>query len=175
MLLLPSLLRDATGRDHLDFQVAPGVAEASWSQLSTLDLEAPKVAYLLDGDSGGDAHANRLIAIGVPADRIVRLGEKGSGWTLEDLIREEVYLAAINEAVTRVHGPGFSVKASDVAARKRAHSFDKWCDSKGLRRIPKTYVALIVLEQEAPSLTTQTTRAVLRTAHEALAAALGLT
>jgi hypothetical protein len=104
MLLLPSMLREATGLGSLDYQVAPGIAESSWSQLLALELEAPRVAYLVDGDSGGAAHAKRLISAKVSSDRVVHLGGGTSGVTPEDLLREDVYLAAVNEVLQRVHG-----------------------------------------------------------------------
>lgn len=53
MILLPSLLRSATGLEVLPYQVAPGLSEVPRDFYPSLDLEGAKVAYVLDGDSGG--------------------------------------------------------------------------------------------------------------------------
>lgn len=53
MILLPSLIRAATGLDFLPYQVAPGLSEAPTSQYPKLDLQAARVAFAVDGDSGG--------------------------------------------------------------------------------------------------------------------------
>jgi predicted ATPase len=53
LLLLPSLLRQATQRVSLDFQVLPGLAEVSPAQVPALELEAGRVAHVVDGNGGG--------------------------------------------------------------------------------------------------------------------------
>ena len=54
MILLPSLIRAATGHDVI-YQVAPGLSEVPGNFYEQLDLEASKVAYILDGDAGGNS------------------------------------------------------------------------------------------------------------------------
>lgn len=49
-----------------------------------------------DGDRGDGAHKRRLIASGVPKERIVSLP---AGKATEDLIDREVYLAAVNGVI----------------------------------------------------------------------------
>lgn len=175
MILLPTLVREATQRDRLDYQIAPGVAEASWAQLLALEVEAPRVAYLVDGDPAGAQHVRRLTSAGVPLTRIVQLGGPQSGIATEDLLREDVYLRAVNETLERLHGTAHGhVRTADLAAPKRSSGVDAWCDSRGLNRLPKAMVASMVLEQEAPSLLTQQSRRLVRTVHTQLCAALGL-
>jgi predicted ATP-dependent endonuclease of OLD family len=175
MLLLPTLVREATERDRLDYQVAPGVAEASWAQLLALEIEAPRVAYLLDGDPGGDQHVRRLTSTGVPLARIVQLGGSQSGTTAEDLLREDVYLRAVNETLERAHGTTHGhIGTADLAPCNRSSGVDAWCDARGLTRLHKAMVASMLLEQEAPSLLTQQSRRLLRTVHTQLCSALGL-
>jgi predicted ATP-dependent endonuclease of OLD family len=175
MLLLPSMLREAAGRERLDYQVAPGIAEASWTQLLGLELEAPRVAYLVDGDAGGNEHAKRLLTASVDAVRIITLGGVGSGLTTEDLLREDVYLQAINELIERVHGPSHGrMKVSDLATPNRAKSVERWCAAHGLTPLAKPAVASLVLEQAPPALLTSASKSVLRVAHRNLCSALGI-
>src|SRR5256885_12364722 len=79
LLLLPSLLREATERDHLDFQVVPGLAEVGLAQVRDLDLEAGRVCHLVDGDDGGKKIRRVLKRGGVPDTQIVTLGGSDSG------------------------------------------------------------------------------------------------
>lgn len=175
MILLPTLVREATQRDRLDYQIAPGVAEASWAQLLALEVEAPRVAYLVDGDTAGAQHVRRLTSAGVPPTRIVQLGGPQSGIAAEDLLREDVYLRAVNETLERLHGTAHGhVRTADLAGPKRSSGVDAWCDSRGLNRLPKPMVASMVLEQESPSLLTQQSRRLVRTVHTQLCTALGL-
>lgn len=175
MLLLPSMLREATGLSSLDYQIAPGIAESTWSQLLALELEAPRVAYLLDGDEGGAGHAKRLKAANVGPGQIVHLGGQGSGLTPEDLLREEVYLQAVNEVIARVHGDAVGkVKPSDLGPTGRTTAVKGWCNARKLAEPAKTLVAAIVLEQAAPSLITSSAKKVLKMAHGSISQSLQL-
>ncbi len=175
MLLFPSLVREATKEDRVDYQVAPGVAEASAAQLLALDMEAPRVAYLLDGDSAGVLHAQRLITSGVPPGRVVQLGGANSGVTMEDLLREDVYLRAVNETLQRVHGlENARIQSGELPALSRSKGVDDWCDRHGLARLRKPVVAAVLLEQNHNSLLTQHTRRTLIAAHTHLCRALEL-
>lgn len=93
MMLLPSLIREATGEKSLGYQVVPGLANIHPDQLGQAEFAAVRVAYLLDGDEGGDQHQRDLEKAGVPAERILRLAE---GVATEDLIAPETYLEAVN-------------------------------------------------------------------------------
>lgn len=173
MLLLPSMLREATGLPSLDYQVAPGIAESTSSQLLALDLEAPRVVYLVDGDAGGAQHAKRLASARVAMDRIVYLGGAGSGLAPEDLLREDVYLAAVNEVLERVHGPSVGkIKASDLVGGQRTCAVSRWCEARGLTVPAKTVVASIILEQAAPAMLTVDARKLLKAVHASLCSGL---
>lgn len=175
MLLLPTLLREATGRDRLDYQVAPGIAEATTDQLKALDLEGARVAYMVDGDEGGIRHAKRLASVGVPASKIIPLGGAKSGLSLEEILRVDVYLAAVNEVVLRKHGADRRMIASDLLdTAPRSKSVDAWCKKHALEPISKTSVAAALLENPANRHLTNEGANVLRTVHAALCATLGL-
>ena len=92
MLLLPTLIRLATGKADLAYQVAPGIATASKSDMARLDLVASRVAYVVDGDGGGKTWKGHLQGSNVPKDRIRSLPE---GVGLEDLFDRSFYLDAV--------------------------------------------------------------------------------
>lgn len=96
-LVLPRLIREATGLHRLGYQVAAGIAEAGSDEIPTLDAEAAHVAYLVDGDEGGEANAKKLARAGVDNARIVHLGGEGSDLCLESLIDEAIYQTCADE------------------------------------------------------------------------------
>lgn len=97
-LLLATLLRQGTGKDYLDFQVVPGLAEAGDSDLFELDLAAARVAYFADGDASGTRLRTRLRAQRVPDYRVVTLP---GGMVVEDLVSADALCAAITEELRR--------------------------------------------------------------------------
>jgi len=67
-MLYPTLFREATGLSSLSFQVAPGLANVSPSQIPSLISEGGAVAFITDGDESGFGYCKALEADGVPAD-----------------------------------------------------------------------------------------------------------
>jgi hypothetical protein len=59
MILLPALLRTATKRDTLPYQIAPRLADINEDEVARDDAAA-HVAYLVDGDGGGRDLAKHL-------------------------------------------------------------------------------------------------------------------
>jgi hypothetical protein len=55
-------------------------------------LEGAKVAYILDGDTGGKELKKGLIRAGVPEDLIVSIGVSG----VENLLERAAYLHAVS-------------------------------------------------------------------------------
>jgi len=92
MLLLPTLIKLATGKAELEYQVSPGIATASKADMAKLDFVASRVAYLVDGDAGGKAWKSQLEGADVPKPRIRSLPD---GVGLEDLLDREFYLDAV--------------------------------------------------------------------------------
>lgn len=93
MVLLPSLIRQATGLNDLDYQVAPGLANAHGSGIRVEEVAA-RVVYLTDGDKGGEDHKLALKKVGVDGARIFALPKAHA---VEDLINRGDYLAVVNE------------------------------------------------------------------------------
>jgi predicted ATP-dependent endonuclease of OLD family len=138
LILLPYLLREVTQRELLDFQIAPGLANASRIELQNLDLEAPRVVYFLDGDDAGKRLAGRLKSLGVPEDKIVRLDEP---FTIEDFVEANVYLQAVNEELRRSYGDSYQISSDDFSSPKAIDSVVQWCRQNSISPPPKVKVA----------------------------------
>src|SRR5690606_7866441 len=100
MILLPTLMRQALGVEELPYQVAAGLAEAPRDLLSKLDLEAARVAYLVDGDDGGSKLKRALMDVDVPENLIAELDVPG----IENVVDLDVYREAIVALVAESNG-----------------------------------------------------------------------
>lgn len=148
IILWPTLFREATGHEYLDFQIAPGLSEASSPKIIVLDNEAPQTTYLLDADVGGNNLRSELKQAGIPASRIFQIPDKErQGLVVEDLIRLEVYVQAVNEELHRSYGSGYSLPADRLPAVNRPAEVETWCEENGVKPPNKTAVAYRVLEK----------------------------
>lgn len=168
-MLLPSLLREATGRARLPYQVAPHFAQASKEDVPDLDLVAARVAYVADGDEGGRSHVQKLRDVGVLEEQILFLGgSRRSGLSLEDLLVKDVYLHAVNEELDRWH-PGVVFPAEQLPDKARTKAVADWCKRQRGRNgarveLSKVAVAQRVLDQrtDRPQLVAPRRKKVLR-------------
>jgi len=145
MIMLPSLLRSATGLEILPYQVAPGLSEVPKDFYNSLDLEGAKVAYLLDADAGGHTIKTNLIKSGVPEDHVVVLPVPG----LENVLSPVDYSDAVSSllaecnrganvpALPKLRAP----KTGSWAAQVRA-----WADENRLAMPSKVAVASRIVE-----------------------------
>ncbi|MFJ2966248.1 AAA family ATPase [Streptomyces collinus] len=140
MLLLPTLLRQATGLASLGYQIAPGLSELSPSLAGDLDLEAARSGFLVDGDPGGRALRQKLIDSGYHEERVLVLGGANSGLTLEDLVDDSIYRACINELLDgdkRNWMPaGHELPLGNLHSGVKA-----WCEQRGIAVPGKRLVA----------------------------------
>jgi AAA domain, putative AbiEii toxin, Type IV TA system len=174
-LLLPTLIREATGEPHLGYQVVPGFSEARPRDIPQFDLLAARVGFVADSDSGGQEHVKKLIANSVKREQIAYLGGRGNGLTLEDFVRTSVYVDAVNAELTS-RWRGVQISAGDVPTSSRARALDALMKGKrdadgktvDLRRLdvaqrlldmrpsslvaPRRKAALIRLDQELESI-----------------------
>lgn len=153
-MLLPSLLREASGLDVLGYQVVGGLSEASEDEIRRLGFEAPRVCYLVDGDHGGSDLQVLLRRLGVPARRIVRWAGPSTGVCLEDAVDPDLYVQAINRYLTSwpPNKSGLTKAALRKAARPK--QVDEWCDSQKIKRPSKVMIAqqiLEILDEPVPS------------------------
>ncbi len=155
-LLLPTLLREATGLTRLSFQAVPGFAEATPDEVNRFDLIAGRVAFLSDGDEGGREHAKKLRENGIEAEQIIYLGgDPESGLSIEDLIPKSVYLTAVNGQLKTWHGLEFP--AGRLPVKGRSKFVEDWCAERKGRHgktveLSKVDVAQRVLDQRGPEM-----------------------
>lgn len=107
MVLLPTLIRLATGEDDLNYQIAPGLANAHAFGMRTEEV-ASKVVYLVDGDGQGDRYRQQLVDADVDSERIFNLPKS---WASEDLVDRQIFVEVINSLFSSKK----SVKESELA------------------------------------------------------------
>ena len=169
MILLPSLIRAATGLDILSYQVAPGLSEVPTSQYPDLDLQAARVAFVVDGDSGGLALKSRLVASGVPDSRIATLGNM----TLEDTVDLDAYRAAVHTEAVAANGMDLSEMPVTEYSSPRGTAVRTWFDNAGL--LPPSKIAVANrLVQDGKAVPSEQGRQVLKDLHNQVTAILGV-
>lgn len=136
MILMPRLLREAIEAESLPYQVAPGLSEAPKRIYPDLDLEAARVAFLVDGDAEGRMFRKNLVAAGF-ADNIVFTSPAKN---LEMLVDSGAYLRAANEAITWCN-PGNVRVITSLPPEARADGVAKWCERNGLVSPSKIVIA----------------------------------
>jgi predicted ATP-dependent endonuclease of OLD family len=141
MLLLPAITKDATGVESLDFQSVPGLAEANDKQLRILDHAGSSVVFVTDADEAGKKLERRLQDQGIGDDRILSVSER-KGWSIEDLLRADVYVRAVNDVI-EVYTP-HRLTDSDLATPGRSRSVDSWCNDQSISAPSKRAVAQAV-------------------------------
>ncbi len=165
-MLLPSMLREAVDPLEVDYQVAPGLSNADRETINALDLEATRVAFLVDGDKSGRERKKFLRRIGVPETRVATLGSSiARDVVLEDLLRPELYREAVNAELS-TWAPTKELPASAVRNRGRVVGVAEWCRRNGVAAPDKRRVAAQVLSlAHNLTLTTPSSRAILKHLH----------
>lgn len=126
MLLLPTMLRNATGGGDLDFQVAFGLS--NMPARKTIGRVALITCYLVDGDSSGDTKIRHLKRAGVPASHIFQAPR---GKAIEDLVDPRDYLEALNSHLARAGHPSVT-RAELDSSLTIAKAIEVWCNAKGI-------------------------------------------
>jgi predicted ATP-dependent endonuclease of OLD family len=146
VVLLPTLIREAIDRKSLDFQVAPASAIAPASHIAGLDLEAPKVVWVVDGDEAGRKIKKRLEKDhGIPPQRIKILAGQRSKKVLEDLLLPDIYVRAVNAEFER-SGVAERLSTQRLPETDRPGYVKRWCSSKKVPAPNKVSVANRVLD-----------------------------
>lgn len=148
MILWPRLLREATGRTYLDFQIVPGLSKENRPGIILLDRQAPRTAYLLDSDDGGNDLRRELRGANIPEDRIFHIPhDEQQGLVVEDLIDAEVYIRAVNEELYRSHGSDYTFPSGRLPAASRPTAVKTWCSENNISEPKKVAVAYRILEE----------------------------
>lgn len=171
MILLPTLMRAAIGQDALPYQVAPGLSEMPPDSYPNLDFQAAKVAFLVDGDGGGDRLAEAL-GRALPDDRIVTLEVHGIENTLDPDFYCHTFLALLREL-----NPDSAHRAPptlpDATSASWAKTMEAWAEGMSLRVPTKQEMANRLIELDEVLLSPEGNLA-LRKSHKELLAALGI-
>ncbi len=172
MILLPTLIRASTGEGSLPYQIAPGLSEVPKDFYPSLDFEGAKVAYLLDGDTGGDDLEKGLVNAGVPKNLVSRLTVAGT----ENLLKAESYGAAISALLVECN-PGKVVlklpELGEVSGGSWAKEIGIWITGEGLKAPSKVAVANWLIENGEAVPSAEGTKQ-LKALHKALKKSLGL-
>lgn len=142
MILLPSLIRKATGERRLKYQVVPGLANIPPSDLGQTELTAGRVAYLVDGDKAGEDYTQKLLDAKIDKSRIFQLPK---GTAPEDLLDRSFYLHKVN-TILADRGENTKITESNldlalpISSAVSAYLRDKSIDCPG-----KTAVASLLI------------------------------
>ncbi|SDB93979.1 AAA domain-containing protein [Sanguibacter gelidistatuariae] len=154
MILLPTLMRSAIGENELRYQVAPGLSEVPRDFMPKLDLEAARVAYLVDGDDGGLKLKKSLTVAGVPENLVAELGAPG----IENLIDPSDYRGAIAALLPECN-PGVAASVLPelptielAADRSVSKWMEDWFKSEGIKGPSKVAVANWLVENKRATL-----------------------
>lgn len=101
MILLPTLLRNATNGDPLGFQVAFGLSNMTIPQ--AIGSVAVRTTFLVDGDGSGATRTAQLEKAGVPSSHLFKLPP---GKAIEDLVDRSTYLEVVNAYLAEIDAGG---------------------------------------------------------------------
>jgi ABC-type cobalamin/Fe3+-siderophores transport system ATPase subunit len=146
-ILLPTLLRQATGESKLGFQVAPGLSTVAGLDAPDLESEAGRVAFLVDNDPAGAAIRRKLERAGISAHRILML--HGDGTETEDLVNVEVYVEAVNAELKCWNEVEVPLTVSDVSDSIRTKGLESWCQENNLSVPDKRAVAQRLVDESS--------------------------
>lgn len=172
MILLPTLVRAAIGQDSLPYQVAPGLSEMPKDSYPELDFQAARVAFLVDGDGGGQRLAE-TIGRAIPDDRIVALDVHGIENTLDSDFYLRTFIALLRDVNAGV-AIGEPPSLPDATAAPWSTALEAWAASQGWRAPTKQEIANHLIELDEVALSPQGILA-LKKAHAALLTALQIT
>lgn len=145
-ILLPSLFRAAADVKRLPFQVAPGLAMVAPGAVGDLESEAGRVAFVVDGDEGGQAIERKLREAGIEPSRIVRLVNGAEQLETEDLIKADLYARAVNEELRCWNEISDEFSEHDVAPSLRTKALTSWCEARGYDVPDKVAIAQRIVD-----------------------------
>lgn len=141
-ILLPTLIRQATGKEELEYQIAPGAANVGERRISELLSETGRSVILLDGDEGGIENMDDLVEAGADPEKVKTYREfSDEQLVLEDLVDLEKYLEAVNDELTEWQEPSAELEPDDIRDTDRVQAVENWCEQEGLDAPSKVNVS----------------------------------
>lgn len=135
-ILLPTLLREATGNKPLPFQVAPGLSEVSASSLPYLLDSGARVAFVADADDSGRKRRKWAEENGIPGHHVVLYDDEDVDLdvvVLEDLLTADVYAQAVNAVLERYAVTDDRLAVDEVPSHDRSNYVKGWLKDRGLK------------------------------------------
>lgn len=149
-ILLPSLIRDATGKEDLKYQVAPGASTVDHSSLDELLYESGRTAFIVDGDAGGETLKADLTRSGAHDNQVrsyLDFDEEAKGpLVLEDFVDLDIYIRAVNEELEEWQGVELRIDEATVSEYGRLGVLTEWCDENDIGRVQKICLAQRIAE-----------------------------
>lgn len=153
LVMLPSLICEAAGRDHLGYPLVPGASSTPPERLAGLGLQGVRTAWVFDNDESGRARQAELITDGIPAERILLLGEEDD-LEIEDLVDPAAYCAAVNGYLEDLGTTEARLEVSDLPDDpcRRPEALTSWCETNSARPPGKVAIAnkIVDLAGEIP-------------------------
>ncbi|GAA2933698.1 hypothetical protein GCM10010458_16280 [Microbacterium luteolum] len=142
-ILLPTLLRQAAGRERIKFQIVPGLSSVASVRVAELVSQAGQVAFIVDGDPGGLENKKKLIKAGVDPSRVLVLNETdGAGaLELEDLIHPDLYAQCVMEEADCWSATKTQLDGSALPESMRTKAVELWATVNGVAAPDKVAVA----------------------------------
>lgn len=133
MLLLPSLIREATGLEILPYQVAPGAAEVGRKGLRMLLSQAARVAFVLDGDGAGVERGEELVRWGATQEQVRTYFDFArEPLTLEDFVSADAFAEAYNKELKVLNGVAPTLMEDEVPELDRMNDIDRRFKAQGI-------------------------------------------
>lgn len=138
MILLPTLIRLATNKDTLSYQVAPRLNDLNEDEVRREEIAA-NVAYLVDGDKGGrDKKKNLTKKHRVSPTLIV---SHPLGYAVEDYVDPNLLLRTINDLRTDTRTSTPITLSSLPSGETIGQRIDKWFAARSIKGPGKVAVA----------------------------------
>jgi len=141
-ILLPTLIRQATGKSELEYQVAPGAANVGEERIEELLSETGRSVILLDGDDGGVENRDTLVEAGADSEKIKTYRDfSDEALVLEDLVDPEVYVEAVNAEISEWQDSDEQLVVEDISGVNCVESVEEWCEERDIDPPSKTGVS----------------------------------
>lgn len=186
-VLLPTLLREASGLDVLPYRIVPGLSDISDPEKSSISVHAGAVVCLTDGDDPGLKRLEQIRKSNELDDTcLMHLGLLREGATLEDLVPADVFVAAVQAELETWAIQGLSLDGAVPEIGRWNWLKDQGSDDDGdpiADRLSKVRVAQRVVDLRMPEqigdparqLVDPSLRGEMNALQKSIVAALGIT
>ncbi|KAA3643206.1 MAG: hypothetical protein DWQ07_22065 [Chloroflexi bacterium] len=120
---------------------------ASEEQIAILNNEAARVAYLVDGDEGGDSIRGKILRAGISEEKITSYtSSETEEFVLEDFIDPELYCVAANNQLTKWNEKPNLISPDMLPVNNRPKWLEDFCKEQGFSVPSKPDIAYEILD-----------------------------